>query len=127
MNSRAYFYLTVTSLFWGANSVAGKLAVGHISPMALTTFRWIVALLIILALMTPQDAPALTAMYRRLSAESIWNRFCIAEHPLSPERARQFATQAATTLTLLTRAATGAESAPTATAPDAAKKRFGMF
>ncbi len=54
MNSRAYIYLSVTTLFWGANSVAGKLAVGHVSPMVLTTFRWIVALLVILALMLPQ-------------------------------------------------------------------------
>ena len=54
MNSRAYFYLTITSLFWGGNSVAGKLAVGHVSPMVLTTFRWIIALLIILVLMAPQ-------------------------------------------------------------------------
>ena len=54
MNSRAYIYLSVTTLFWGANSVAGKLAVGHVSPMVLTTFRWIVALLVILALTLPQ-------------------------------------------------------------------------
>lgn len=54
LNSRAYFYLSVTALFWGANSVAGKLAVGHVSPMVLTTFRWIVALSVILALMMPQ-------------------------------------------------------------------------
>ncbi|MCR6501273.1 DMT family transporter [Shinella sp. CPCC 101442] len=54
MNKRAYLYLCITSLFWGGNSVAGKLAVGHVSPMVLTTFRWVVALLIILALMTPQ-------------------------------------------------------------------------
>ncbi|MDX3976675.1 DMT family transporter [Shinella sp.] len=54
MNSRAYFYLSVTALFWGANSVAGKLAVGHVSPMVLTTYRWILALIIILAFMLPQ-------------------------------------------------------------------------
>lgn len=54
LNSKAYFYLCVTALFWGANSVAGKLAVGHVSPMMLTTLRWIVALLVILAVMTPQ-------------------------------------------------------------------------
>lgn len=54
MNSRAYFYLTVTTLFWGANSVAGKLAVGHVSPMALTTLRWAVALVVLLALTMPQ-------------------------------------------------------------------------
>lgn len=69
LNSRAYFYLTVTSLFWGANSVAGKLAVGHVSPMVLTTFRWIVALLVILALMTPQvkrDWPAIRRHWLQL-------------------------------------------------------------
>ncbi|RDL50200.1 putative inner membrane transporter YicL [Ensifer sp. M14] len=54
MNSRAYFYLCVTALFWGGNSVAGKMAIGHVSPMMLTTLRWVFALLIILVAMTPQ-------------------------------------------------------------------------
>lgn len=54
MNSRAYFYLCITALFWGGNSVAGKMAVGHVSPMMLTTLRWVFALAIILVLMTPQ-------------------------------------------------------------------------
>lgn len=54
MNSRAYVYLCITALFWGGNSVAGKMAVGHVSPMMLTTLRWVFALLVILALMTPQ-------------------------------------------------------------------------
>ncbi len=54
MNSRAYFYLCVTALFWGGNSVAGKMAVGHVSPMMLTTLRWVFALIIILVAMTPQ-------------------------------------------------------------------------
>ncbi|MFC6444902.1 DMT family transporter [Shinella zoogloeoides] len=69
MNTRAYFYLTVTSLFWGGNSVAGKLAVGHVSPMVLTTFRWIVALSIIVALMMPQvkrDWPVIRKHWRQL-------------------------------------------------------------
>jgi drug/metabolite transporter (DMT)-like permease len=54
VNSRAYFYLCVTALFWGGNSVAGKMAIGHVSPMMLTTLRWVFALLIILVAMTPQ-------------------------------------------------------------------------
>ncbi|WDZ75945.1 DMT family transporter [Ensifer adhaerens] len=54
MNSRAYFYLCITALFWGGNSVAGKIAVGHVSPMMLTTLRWVFALIVILVLMTPQ-------------------------------------------------------------------------
>ncbi|MCW5708640.1 DMT family transporter [Shinella sp.] len=69
MNSRAYFYLCVTSLFWGANSVAGKLAVGHVSPMVLTTFRWTIALGVILVLMLPQvkrDWPAIRRHWLQL-------------------------------------------------------------
>lgn len=54
LNSKAYFYLCITVLFWGGNAVAGKLAVGHISPMMLTTLRWFVAFCIILAFMSPQ-------------------------------------------------------------------------
>lgn len=54
MNCKAYLYLCVTTLFWGGNSVAGKLAVGHVSPMMLTTLRWLIALCVILAFMRPQ-------------------------------------------------------------------------
>jgi drug/metabolite transporter (DMT)-like permease len=69
LNSRAYFYLCTTTLFWGGNSVAGKLAVGHVSPMVLTTFRWIIALTIILAFMLPQvrrDWPAIRKHWLQL-------------------------------------------------------------
>nr|AID69700.1 drug/metabolite transporter (DMT) superfamily permease [uncultured organism] len=51
---RAYLFLTITSLSWGANAVAGKLAVGHISPMLLTSLRWAMALTILLAFTLPQ-------------------------------------------------------------------------
>jgi drug/metabolite transporter (DMT)-like permease len=50
MHRTAYILLLLTTLFWGGNSVAGKLAVGHISPMVLTTMRWGFALVIIGAL-----------------------------------------------------------------------------
>ncbi len=36
----AYILLFLTCLFWGGNSVAGKLAVDNVSPMLLTTLRW---------------------------------------------------------------------------------------
>tara|TARA_R110002050_G_scaffold34839_5_gene87961 strand:- start:1128 stop:2006 length:879 start_codon:yes stop_codon:yes gene_type:complete len=51
---RAYVLLTITALLWGANAVAGKLAVGHISPMLLTSVRWGTALAILLAFTLPQ-------------------------------------------------------------------------
>lgn len=37
----AYLLLVLTTLIWGGNAVAGRLAVGHISPMALTSLRWV--------------------------------------------------------------------------------------
>ncbi len=36
-----YLLLTLTTLMWGGNAIASKLAIGNISPMALTSLRWI--------------------------------------------------------------------------------------
>jgi len=55
MSSRnAYVLLLLTTLFWGGNAIAGKLAVGHISPMLLTTLRWGLAAAIMLAIGLPR-------------------------------------------------------------------------
>jgi len=43
----AYSLLLLTTLFWGGNGVAGKLAVGHVSPMLLTSLRWGLACLLL--------------------------------------------------------------------------------
>ena len=43
MHRTAYLLLLLTTLFWGGNAVAGKLAVGHVSPMLLTAARWGIA------------------------------------------------------------------------------------
>jgi drug/metabolite transporter (DMT)-like permease len=40
---RAYLLLFLTTLFWAGNAIAGKLALGHVSPMLLTAARWGVA------------------------------------------------------------------------------------
>ena len=40
MFRNAYILLLLTTLFWAGNSIAGKLAVGHVSPMVLTAARW---------------------------------------------------------------------------------------
>ena len=55
MNNRpallqAYGFLILTSLIWAGNSVAGKIAAGHIDPILLTALRWSIAALIITAL-----------------------------------------------------------------------------
>lgn len=47
MHRTAYTLLLLTTLFWGGNAVAGKLAVGHVSPMLLTTARWGLALAVL--------------------------------------------------------------------------------
>ena len=47
MPKNAYVLLLLTALFWGGNAVAGKIAVGHVSPMTLTTLRWVFGLLLI--------------------------------------------------------------------------------
>lgn len=45
----AYVLLILTTLSWGGNAIAGRIAVGEISPMLLTTMRWVgVAILIVL-------------------------------------------------------------------------------
>lgn len=33
--------LALTTLFWAGNSIGGKLAVGHVSPMVIVTLRWV--------------------------------------------------------------------------------------
>ncbi|GGH12754.1 membrane protein [Alsobacter metallidurans] len=38
-----YLLLLFTTLFWGGNVVAGKLAAGEVSPMAITFLRWFIS------------------------------------------------------------------------------------
>lgn len=56
MFRNAYTLLILTMIFWGGNAVAGKLAVGHISPLLLTTLRWALAVVIMAAISLPQLA-----------------------------------------------------------------------
>jgi drug/metabolite transporter (DMT)-like permease len=45
--SRPYLLLVLTMLMWGGNAVAGRLAVGQVSPMALTALRWLLPVVIL--------------------------------------------------------------------------------
>ncbi|CAN7430261.1 DMT family transporter [Neorhizobium sp. LjRoot104] len=54
MHKKAYLSLVIATLAWGGNAVAGKLAVGHVSPMMLTFWRWFLAVAIIFAISVPQ-------------------------------------------------------------------------
>jgi drug/metabolite transporter (DMT)-like permease len=63
---KAYSLLLLTTLFWGGNAVAGKLAAGHVSPMLLTTSRWIAAFALLLAIGLPRlkaDWPAVLSRF----------------------------------------------------------------
>ena len=53
-NLQAYIVLCITTALWGGNSVAGKMAVGHVSPMMLTSMRWVIACLVLLVFAAPQ-------------------------------------------------------------------------
>lgn len=39
--------LSLTSLFWGGNAVAGRLAIGHVAPMTLVFLRWTMVLAVL--------------------------------------------------------------------------------
>lgn len=49
--ANAYLLLVLTTLSWGGNAVAGRFAVGEVSPMALTLLRWcgVVVLVVVFA------------------------------------------------------------------------------
>lgn len=53
MRLKSYIFLVITTLAWGGNAVAGKLAIGHVSPMVLTFSRWFAAFLLIMAIALP--------------------------------------------------------------------------
>lgn len=50
LSNNPYLILAATTLIWGGNAVASRMAVGHVSPMMLTALRWIFTLLIMTAL-----------------------------------------------------------------------------
>ncbi|GGA61703.1 membrane protein [Nitratireductor aestuarii] len=48
MHQSAYVLLVLTTLFWGGNAVAGRLALGHVSPFSLNLLRWGIMFLLLL-------------------------------------------------------------------------------
>lgn len=50
MRNSAPLLLVFTTFFWGGNVVAGKLAVGEVSPMLLTFLRWLISCSLLYAL-----------------------------------------------------------------------------
>lgn len=63
--------LVLTTLIWAGHSIVGRLAVGQIGPMTLTTLRWGVALVPILIVARPalrRDWPVLRAHWPYMAA-----------------------------------------------------------
>lgn len=58
-----YFLLTMTTIFWAGNTIAGRLAIGNVSPMFLTAIRWFLAFSL-LAIFYPDIARRAPAMLR---------------------------------------------------------------
>lgn len=64
-----YLLLTLTALMWSGNAVASRLAVGQISPMALTCLRWVVVCSVLLVFARRQvvaDWPLLAPRWRSI-------------------------------------------------------------
>ena len=51
--NQPYLLLTLSSLFWGGNIIAGKFAIGELDPFQLSVLRWLGATLLILPFALP--------------------------------------------------------------------------
>lgn len=63
-----YLLLTLAPLFWAGNMIAGMLAVGEVDAMALSVWRWLGALLLVL----PFALPSLRADWPEIRRGMIW-------------------------------------------------------
>jgi drug/metabolite transporter (DMT)-like permease len=69
LHRRSYLLLCLTTLMWAGNGVASRLAVGEISPMALTCLRWVIVVAILGTLhgrAVVVEAPKLGARWRSI-------------------------------------------------------------
>jgi drug/metabolite transporter (DMT)-like permease len=66
--AHAYLLLAVTALLWGGNAVAGRIAVGQVSPMVIISLRWVIVVVLLGWLARRRLAlewPALLPFWRR--------------------------------------------------------------
>ena len=63
----AYPLLLITMIFWAGNAVAGRFAVGEVSPLTLTWLRWLLGAIVLGAIAGPQlrrDLPIIIKHWR---------------------------------------------------------------
>jgi drug/metabolite transporter (DMT)-like permease len=68
--TEAYALLTFTAAAWGGNAVAGRLVVGEVSPMVVTSLRWAIVAVVLLVLRPLQLVtawPALRRSWRKIA------------------------------------------------------------
>ena len=68
--AQAYVVLAFTMACWGGNAVAGRMAVGEISPMVITSLRWAIVS-VFLASVTPRAIVAAWPELRRNSVKIV--------------------------------------------------------
>ena len=61
---QAYVLLILTTLMWGGNAIAGRLAVGEVSPMVLTCLRWV----FVVAVMIPLTGRQIVSEWTKISS-----------------------------------------------------------
>lgn len=74
--SRHHVLMLLPPLFWAGNALVGRAAVGQIPPIALSFWRWVLALLIILPFTlreTIQFLPVLKARWRLVAGLSLFS------------------------------------------------------
>ena len=49
IGTNPYLLLILTTLMWSANGIAGRLAIGEVSPMVIVTMRWLLASMVLFA------------------------------------------------------------------------------
>jgi drug/metabolite transporter (DMT)-like permease len=72
--TQAYGLLVFTMACWGGNSVAGRLAVGQISPMVITCLRWALVSIFLVGLMRRniiQALPTIRREWRQLALMAV--------------------------------------------------------
>jgi drug/metabolite transporter (DMT)-like permease len=65
---QAYLLLILTTMMWGGNAIAGRLAVGEVSPMMLTCLRWV----IVVAIMVPLVGRQVAAEWSKIRARWVF-------------------------------------------------------
>ena len=61
----AWLILAMTCFLWGANAIASKLAIGHVSPMSLVFLRWAAVFIALAWVVRRQVAPWRGALWTR--------------------------------------------------------------